>query len=96
MRLTIPMRKYNLSTEYKFCLSLTWKWSILIIADKFTMSSLVVAVIGSTGYVGKCLMPTFLEALQEKKLKELRVLTSQKIINGEVVQSYAKAGANVI
>ncbi len=60
------------------------------------MSSLVVAVIGSTGYVGKCLMPAFLDAYQERKLKELRVLTSQKKINGEVVQTYVKAGAKVI
>lgn len=59
------------------------------------MSSPVVAVIGSTGYVGKCLMPDFLDACKERKLKELRVLTSQKKINEELVQSYVKAGAKV-
>ncbi|ODN00925.1 Isoflavone reductase-like protein [Orchesella cincta] len=56
----------------------------------------VVAVIGSTGYVGKCVMPSFLNSLKDGKLKELRVLTAPEKLNSEIIQSYVSAGAKAI
>ncbi|ODN00923.1 Isoflavone reductase-like protein [Orchesella cincta] len=56
----------------------------------------VVAVIGSTGYVGKFIMPVFLDSLKNGKLKELRVLTAPEKMNSEKIQSYASAGAKVM
>lgn len=55
----------------------------------------VVAVVGSTGYVGKALMPAFLEGLKTGKLEELRVLTAEEKLNSPVVQGYIASGAKV-
>ncbi|ODN00922.1 Isoflavone reductase P3 [Orchesella cincta] len=56
----------------------------------------VVAVVGSTGYVGKMLMPAFLEGLKDGKLKELRVLTSEAKLNSQLVQGYKASGAKAV
>ncbi|CAL8114290.1 unnamed protein product [Orchesella dallaii] len=53
----------------------------------------IVAVVGSTGYVGKMLMPAFLEGLKDGKLKEVRVLTAEAKLNSQQVQSYVASGA---
>ncbi|CAL8114292.1 unnamed protein product [Orchesella dallaii] len=52
-----------------------------------------VAVVGSTGYVGKILMPAFLEGLKDGKLKEVRVLTTEAKLNSQQIQDYASSGA---
>lgn len=53
----------------------------------------VVAVIGSTGYVGKFLVPAFLQGLKDGKLKEVRVLFAEAKKNSEIVQGYVASGA---
>lgn len=57
----------------------------------------VIAVIGSTGYVGlNCLMPVFLDALKSEKVKEVRVLTSEdKIQNCGRIKYFVNNGAKV-
>ena len=40
-----------------------------------TSSAPAVAVIGANGYVGKMVMPYLFEALQQKRIKELRILS---------------------
>ncbi|CAL8126578.1 unnamed protein product [Orchesella dallaii] len=56
----------------------------------------VVAVIGATGYVGKCIMPAFLDALKGGRLQEVRVLTVKEKLNSQQLQSYATSGAKVV
>lgn len=62
---------------------------------KRNMAGPVVGIIGSTGYVGKCLLPTFLESVRDGRLKELRILASPEKLSSQLIQSYVSSGATV-
>lgn len=52
-----------------------------------------IAIVGATGYIGKIVMPFLYEALEQKRIKELRILTRKA---SPTVEQAAKAkGATV-
>jgi uncharacterized protein YbjT (DUF2867 family) len=53
------------------------------------MSAPAVAVIGANGYIGKQVMPIAFEALKQKRIKELRIL-SRKFDENAIKEVIAK------